>query len=130
MSDIDDKMEHNKNMLYYNQMVEKSRRSSNSKNGKQKVKSNSFGSQKINLKDHLFIPDGMEFVAYSFYILVIPYVTGALFLFFTVAGGDMSNFLLLNQSSILIVWAIGYEISATLALLYILSLYVRYDADD
>lgn len=127
MNEIDEKIVENKNMLYYNQMIERDRKSHHSKKNKKKSGSNSFGSQTINLRDYIFIPQGMEFVAYIFYIVFVPYVTGALFLFFTVAGGDFNNFTLLNMSSFLIVWAIGYEISGTLALLYILSLYIRYD---
>lgn len=124
MNNIEDKITENKNMLYYNQMMEKNRKSKNSNKEK---RSNSFGSQSVDLKDYIYIPEGIEYLAYVFYIIIVPYITGAVFLFFTVAGGDFSNFELINLNALFIVWAIGYEISATVALLYILSIYIRYD---
>jgi len=124
LNNIEDKITENKNMLYYNQMMEKNRKSKNSNKEK---RSNSFGSQSVDLKDYIYIPEGIEYLAYVFYIIIVPYITGAVFLFFTVAGGDFSNFELINLNALFIVWAIGYEISATVALLYILSIYIRYD---
>lgn len=127
MKNIEDKITENKNMLYYNQMIEKKRKSKNSHN---KNHSNSFGSQRVDLKDYIYIPEGVEYLAYIFYVIMVPYITGAIFLFFTVAGGDFSNFELIKLSAFFIVWAIGYEISATVALLYILSIYIRYDPNE
>ena len=130
MEEIDEKLVENKNMLYYNQMIERDRKAQKSKKGKRRKHSNSFGSQKINLKDYIFIPEGIEYLAYAFYIIGVPYITGAIFLFFTVAGGDFNNFELISLDAFFIVWAIGYEISATLVLIYIVTLYLRYDPDD
>ena len=130
MEEIDEKLVENKNMLYYNQMIERDRKAQKSKKGKRRKHSNSFGSQKINLKDYIYIPEGIEYVAYFFYVICVPYITGAVFLFYSVAGGDFNNFELLSLDAFFIVWAIGYEISATLVLIYIVTLYIRYDPDD
>lgn len=130
MKEINDKLVENKNMLYYNQMIERDRKNQSAKRGKARKNSNTFGSQKINLKNYIFIPDGMEYLAYIFYIVCIPYITGAIFLFYTVAGGDFHNFELISLGSFFIVWAIGYEISATLTLIYIVYLFLTFDSDD
>jgi len=96
------------------------------KNSKRREKG-SFSSQTVNLQDYFFMPEGTEFFFYTFYFLTIPYITGAIFLFFAVAGGDFANFMLLDMAQAFVVWAIGYEIVATVSLLWILSLYIRYD---
>lgn len=130
MDEIEEKLVENKNMFYYNQMIERDRKAQKSKRAKRRKHSNSFGSQKINLKDYIYIPEGIEYIAYFFYIVGVPYIVGAIFLFFTVAGGDFSNFELIRLDAFFIVWAIGYEISATLSLIYIVTLYLRYDSDE
>jgi len=130
VEDIDGKLVETKKMFYYNQMIERDRKAQRSKKTKHKKHSNSFASQKINIKDHLYIPDGIEYLAYLFYFIGVPYITGAIFLFFAVAGGNFENFELINLNAFFIVWAIGYEISATLLLLYIVALYLRYNPDE
>jgi len=130
MDEIDEKLVENKSMFYYNQMIERDRKEQMSKSAKRKKHFNSFASQKIDFKEYLYIPGGIEYFAYLFYLVGVPYITGAIFLFFAIAGGDISNFKLINLNAFFIVWAIGYEISATLLLLYIVSLYIRYDANE
>lgn len=130
MDEIDEKLVENKNMLFYNQMIERDRKAQKSKKRKSKEHTNSFGSQKINLKDYLYVPEGIEYLAYAFYVIVVPYIVGAIFLFFTVAGGDFNNFELISLGSFFIVWAIGYEISASLTLIYIVFLYIKNNSND
>ena len=103
---------------------------SKKKKNSAKKQTMSFSNQTINFKDYIFIPEDMEFFFYSFYVLVIPYIVGAIFLFFAVAGGDFSNFMLLDLAQAFIVWAIGYEIVATISLLWIFVLFIRYDSED
>ena len=55
------------------------------------------------------------------YFITLPYITGLLFLFFYVAEGKAELFFSLNDdSSFIMSWAIGYEILATLFILYII----------
>ena len=84
-------------------------------------KSNSFAKQEVDLTETpLFFPAGFEKVFLAIYFVVLPYITGLLFLFLYVAGGKAELFLSLNdESSFILTWAIGYEILATLAILYI-----------
>ncbi len=112
---------------YYNQMLSGLKKNSRKKSTKKKT---SFSAQTINLKDYLFIPEGMEFFFYTFYVLVIPYIAGAIFLFFAVAGADFDNFMLLDLAQAFIVWAIGYEIVATISLLWIFALFIKYDSEE
>ncbi|MEA1893048.1 MAG: hypothetical protein U9N33_10130 [Campylobacterota bacterium] len=114
------------NMIYYNQML----RADKKKKKIKKKKNTTFAKQEVDLKDYLYVPEGYEFFVYTFYFLVIPYVTGVVFLFFTVAGADFSNFSLLDKSAFFIVWAIGYEIVATVILISILIMFLTYDEED
>ncbi|WP_457746106.1 hypothetical protein [Sulfurimonas sp.] len=129
---IEEELSKKRNMLYYNQLVMNERRAKSSKergplSNKKKV---SFGSQKVEFSDFLYAPEGWESVVYTIYFVGVPYVVGAVFLFFFVAGGDWENFKLLDFNAFPIVWAIGYEIVAVIALIWIMILYLQYDDDD
>ncbi|MFA7354263.1 MAG: hypothetical protein WCZ70_06535 [Sulfurimonadaceae bacterium] len=116
---------HRNNTMYYNQML-KENRVKNSTNKKEKNNYDSFGSQKVDFKDYVFAMEGYEEFFYTLYFLMIPYIVGAVFLFFFVAGGDYENFMLLEISAFFIVWMIGYEIVATLLLITIFISFLRY----
>jgi len=128
MSQKDDHLNEQRNMVYYNQMLNEERKKKVSQKRKHRAKS--FGSQKVDLKDHLFIPENWEFAAYTFYIIAVPYIVGAMFLFLTIAHASFENFKLLNTSAFPIVWAIGYEIVALVALIWIMGLYLQYEDDE
>jgi hypothetical protein len=117
-----------RNMIYYNQILNAERKKKISEQRKRKAKS--FGSQKVDFKEHLFIPENWEFAAYTFYVISVPYIVGSLFLFLTIARASFENFKLLNTSAFPIVWAIGYEIVALVALVWILGLYLQYETSD
>jgi small-conductance mechanosensitive channel len=87
----------------------------------------SFTSQEIDLSDYFFTIEGYEGFFYTLYLITIPYITGAVFLFFYVAKGDFSNFMLLDINAFFVVWLIGYEIVATFILIAILISFLRYD---
>jgi len=114
------------NMVYYNQIL----RADSKKKRVKRKKSKGFAKQEVNFKDYLYVPEDWEFFIYSAYFIVIPYIVGAIFLFFTVAGADLSNFKLLNMTAFLIVWIIGYEIVGTLSLIGIVVMFLKYDEDD
>lgn len=114
------------NLMYYNQIVEK--KSKREPSEKSMVKApTSFASKKVDFSDYLAAPEGYEAVVYPLYFLAIPYITGAIFLFFFVAGADFGNFKLLDTSAFLIVWMIGYEIVATLLLIGIFMAFLKHD---
>jgi len=122
-----------RNMYYYNQMLLKNDKPTIAKSmyvNTPQQKNISFASQKIDFKDFLFVPDKWEGVFYTLYALCAPYIAGAVFLFFFVAGGSYENFKLLNMDAFLIIWLIGYEVIAVFALSWIMMLYLRYDSQE
>ena len=64
---------------------------------------------------------------YPLYFVFIPYVTGAILLFFFVAGASFENFKLLEFNNFIVVWLLGYEVVATLILVSILVAFLKYD---
>jgi len=128
MSEKDDHLTEQRNMVYYNQILNEERKKKVSQKRKRKAKS--FGAQKVDFRDHLFIPENWEFAAYTFYIVAVPYIVGAVFLFLTIARASFENFKLLDTSAFPIVWAIGYEIVALVALIWIMGLYLQYEEDE
>jgi len=128
MNKIEEKETEQRNMVYYNQILNAERKKKASL--KRKHKARNFGAQKVDFKDHLYIPENWEFAAYTFYIVAVPYIVGAIFLFLTIARANFENFKLLNTSAFPIVWAIGYEIVAVVSLIWIMGLYLQYDPDE
>ena len=128
MSSKEDVENHQHNLLYFNQMVERSERSKEHKEVHKKVPE-SFTSQNVDLSDYLVAPEGYEGIVYTVYFISFPYIVGLVFLFFFVAGGSFDNFKLMEMelSSFLVVWMIGYEIIATLLLIGIFISFLRYD---
>jgi hypothetical protein len=110
--------------MYYNQL----KRDNELKRKKRvRKKNNSFGSKEVDLTKIVWAPDGYEgFFAFA-YFLIIPYIVGAIFLFFAVAGAEFDSFMKLNTAAYFIVWAIGYEIVATLSLLVIFIMFLKHD---
>jgi hypothetical protein len=81
----------------------------------------SFSQQQVELQNiPLFFISGFEKLFLAIYFISLPYIAGLFFLFFHIAKGKPEVFLSLNdESSFILTWAIGYEIIATLILLYI-----------
>jgi len=127
---IENELTQKRNILYYNQLAMHERKLNPGKERGKGSKHMSFASKKVEPKDFLFIPENWEFLAYTFYVVGIPYIVGAVFLFFFVAGGSYENFKLLNMNAFLIIWMIGYEIVAIFALTWILILYLQYEKEE
>jgi len=83
---------------------------------------NSFTKQEVHLNDTpLFFPAEFEKIFLAIYFISLPYILGLLFLFFYIAEGKFKVFLAVNRDSpFLMTWAIGYEILATLIILWII----------
>ena len=95
-------------------------------------KSNGFGEQEVDLTETpLFFPQGFEKIFLALYFILLPYIAGLLFLFFYVAGGKVELFLSLNdESSFILTWAIGYEMLATLILLFIVKIAISFSIEN
>jgi len=127
---IEDELTKKRNMLYYNQLVMNERKAKSNHHKHTAKKRGSFASQEVSFKDFLYIPENWEGAFYVFYGVGVPYIAGAIFLFFFVAGGSYENFKLLNMNAFLIIWLIGYEIVAIFSLIWILILYLQYDNEE
>jgi len=69
----------------------------------------------------LFFPAGFEKIFLAVYFVSLPYILGLIFLFFYIAEGDFNIFVAINKDSpFLMTWAIGYEILATMIILWII----------
>lgn len=124
MSKQDDNNTNQRNSIYYNQLL----RAAESKT--KKLESDriekSFASKEVDFSKYLLIPQGYEGIAYCLYFLSIPYFVGITFLFFYIAEGVYNNFSLLDITSFLIIWAIGYEITGAIILLIIFFSFVKH----
>lgn len=91
-------------------------------------KSSKFSNQNVDLaKTPLFFPAGFEKIFLTIYFITLPYITGLLFQFFYIADGKVELYLSLSEnSSFLFAWAIGYEILATLLILYIIKMAISF----
>jgi hypothetical protein len=89
---------------------------------------NTFGQQAIDLHDTpLFFPKGFEKIFIAIYFTVLPYIVGLIFTFVYLAKSDYELFLSLHKETpFLLTWAIGYEIIATLLLLYIIKMAIEF----
>lgn len=68
----------------------------------------------------LYFSDQYPYLFLLFYFLILPYIAGVVFLLIFVAKFDFEVFLSLDMmNSYLMVWAIGYEMIATMVLLVI-----------
>ncbi len=66
------------------------------------------------------LPAADSDVAIGLYILFVPYITGLLFLYFHLFGMDFGRmYALREQHSFILIWLIGYEVVAGLALAWI-----------
>ncbi len=94
-------------------------------------KSSKFSQQEVDLSGTpLFFPDGYEKLFIAIYFVSLPYIAGLLFQFFYIADGRKELFLSLNeQSSFILTWAIGYEIIATIILLFIIKMAISFAND-
>jgi hypothetical protein len=128
---MEEELRKKRDMLYYNQLVREERKKSAQKEKKrQKKQKVSFGAQKVDFRDFIYVPEEWAGLAYAIYAVGIPYVSGALFLFLVIARGSYENFKLLDINAFPIVWLIGYEIVAVVMLVWILILYLKYDDGD
>jgi len=75
-----------------------------------------FFNQSHDYRDFVFSPEGYEGIVLTLYIFILPYLAGLTFLFLFVARASYEYFLEFNLASFFIIWAIGYEVCAVLAI--------------
>jgi len=93
---------------------------------KVRQKKEPFGSQTIDINNYIVSPTGLEGMMFSLYFLLIPYLVGVLFLFLFIAQVAFEKLILLDLSSLFVVWMIGYEVLAVSLLTIIFFSYIKY----
>jgi hypothetical protein len=77
----------------------------------------SFWDQPIVMSRYLYLPEAYETLFLAAYLLLLPYLTGLLFIFLFIARNDAAHFVGLDLMLFIPVWSIGYETLAGLTLL-------------
>lgn len=97
--------------------------------GKQKERrriEEGFFNQAVDYRAYIFSPEGYEGIMLALYLALIPYMAGLAFLFSFIAEGQIEYFIEFNLTSFFIIWAIGYEVCAGLALAGIFIAWLKY----
>lgn len=100
------------------------------KNKKIRREKESFLQREFDYRDYIFAPEGYEGVMLFFYIMTIPYLVALSFLFLFIAKSSYQLFLSFDLTSFLIIWAIGYEICAILAIIIFFYSWFNSDSSD
>jgi len=90
-----------------------------------KRKQASFAQKEIDVKAFIIAPEGYETFMFSIYFLIVPYLTGLAFLYLFIAQASFSHFLNFKISSFFVIWMIGYEIVAIIALTLITYAFIK-----
>lgn len=96
------------------------------KKSKTRKRPKTFGEKEVDFSTFLPMPEGMEKLFLLIYIIIIPYVTGLIFLFIFVAKGRFNDFISLDLAMFMAVWAIGYEVVGSIALVVIFYKMLRF----
>lgn len=91
-------------------------------------RSSKFTKQEVDItQTPLFFPEGYEKIFLAIYFITLPYLAGMAFQFFYIANGNTELFFhIYNNSLFILIWAIGYEIIATIILLYIIKMAIDF----
>ena len=93
---------------------------------KKKIRSNrpvGYMQQPVDLQKtpFLFFPPGKEMLFLGIYFVTLPYITGLLFIFFYISDANAKTFGNIGvDSNFFLVWALGYEILASIITLWII----------
>jgi len=95
----------------------------------------SFSSQQVELtksRGFMVFPDGYEEIFFGIYFLLIPYLSGLLFVFVFVSNVKTEVFseLAKAQDSIMMLWIVGYELDAALLLFMLFISFLNFGGGD
>lgn len=79
----------------------------------------SFLKQNIDLDDYL--PESLRNIIGPLLFIMLPYITGVMFLFFIIAQANIETYNKIDANSFILAWSIGYEIIALCLLLIIIN---------
>lgn len=100
------------------------------KNKKIRREKQDFLQREFDYRDYIFAPEGYEGTMLFLYIMIIPYLVALSFLFVFIAKSSYQLFLEFNLASFLVIWAIGYEICAVLAIILFFYSWFNSDGSD
>jgi hypothetical protein len=100
------------------------------KNKKVRREKEAFLHREFDYRDYIFAPEGYGGIMLFFYIMTIPYLVALSFLFVFIAKSSYQLFLEFNLASFLVIWAIGYEICAVLAIIIFFYAWFSSDSED
>lgn len=89
-------------------------------------KEEDFLNQTIDYRDIILVPERYEGIVIALYLLIIPYLSGLLFLYLFIARASYEYFLNFTLSSVAVIWAIGYEVCAVLILVGIFLAWLKH----
>ncbi|MCI4406544.1 MAG: hypothetical protein JHC35_04550 [Sulfuricurvum sp.] len=89
-------------------------------------KEEDFLNQTIDYRDIILVPERYEGIVIALYLLIIPYLSGLLFLYLFIARMSYEYFLNFTLSSVAVIWAIGYEVCAVLILVGIFLAWLKH----
>lgn len=89
-------------------------------------KEEDFLNQTIDYRDIILVPERYEGIVIALYLLIIPYLSGLLFLYLFIARTSYEYFLNFTLSSVAVIWAIGYEVCAVLILVGIFLAWLKH----
>ena len=111
------------NSLTHDPYLNTVKRSLEDKRYKQKYenkhKIDKFLKKKINITDYINLSEGMATVILFISFLIIPYIIGIGFIFFIIAQANLDAFRGININEYSVFWAIGYEVIASILLIFI-----------
>ncbi len=84
-----------------------------------KHKMNKFLKKKISITDYINLSEGIATVVFFISFLIIPYIIGIGFIFIIIAQASLDAFKSININEYSVFWAIGYEVIASVLLLFI-----------
>lgn len=102
------------------EQMRKNKERQEQKRKKENPTTNEYLFGKRTASDLPFIPEANSDIAITLYIVLIPYITGLIFLYFHLFKMDFGRMIALkDQHSFFLIWLIGYEVVAALILLMV-----------
>jgi hypothetical protein len=80
----------------------------------------SFFSQNINLYDYINLSESMINTILLSAFILLPYITGIVFIFIVIAKADFETFTDINIDRYFVYWSVGYEILAFISITVII----------
>ncbi|NEW60993.1 hypothetical protein GSY74_06815, partial [Sulfurovum sp. bin170] len=97
--------------------------------GKDKIKKvpKSFFAQEIHLSNYINLSENSINTIVFLAFILIPYITGLLFIFLIIAKANLAIFHEINIDEYFVYWSIGYEVLASILLMIIIKSSINFN---